>query len=286
MLDINTVNPIGIGTFLMGGGFHREIKRDFADYSKDDEVIAAIRHSISLGQNHIDTACSYSDGHGEELVGQAVKDIPRDKIFIADKLSKGHMLRNAVVPCVKKMLARLGLSYLDLLYAHTANVPESMDEYILGMNDAVDAGLTRFIAVSNFDEQQLKHAMSISKHPIVANQTQLNLVDRERAPESLLSFCKQNNVKVVAYQPLRNQVFFEKYDSEGLRKIANKYNRTVEQIALNWLVNEKGVLVIPKAIQKKHIEDNIKSLEFKLSEEDVKFLDGYDKTFIKAKRPS
>lgn len=280
MLNINTVNPIGIGTFLMGGGFHLDINRDFADYSKDDEVIAAIKYSISLGQNHIDTAYSYSDGHGEELVGLAVKDIPREKIFIADKLSKGHMLRNAVAPCVKKMLQRLGVSYLDLLYAHTANVPESIDEYILGMNDAVDAGLTRYIAVSNFDEEQLKHAISISKHPIVANQIQLNLVDRERAPDSLLSFCNQNNIKVVAYQPLRNQVFFEKYDSERLQEIASKYNKTIAQISLNWLVNEKGVLVIPKATQRQHIEENMQSLDFKLRKEHVEFLNEYD-TFIK-----
>lgn len=272
MLNINTVNPLGIGTFLIGGGYHRELKRDFADYSKDEEAIAAIRYSIEKGQNHIDTAYSYSDGHSEELVGEAIKGIDRSAVFIADKLSKGHMLRNAVIPCVKIMLARLQTDYIDLLYAHTPNVPEEMSEYILGMNDAIDAGLVRYIAVSNFDEQQLVEAMKISKHPIVANQIQMNVFDRTRSPESLLDFCTKAGIRIVAYQPLRNKVFFPKINDERILKIVKSHGKTESQVALNWLIKGRGVIAIPKALNKSHIDENIASLDFELTSEEINIM--------------
>jgi diketogulonate reductase-like aldo/keto reductase len=272
MLDINTVNPIGVGTFLFGGGYDLDLKRDYANYSRDVEAVSAMRYSIEQGQNHLDTGYGYSDGHCEELVGEAIKGYKREKLFIADKLSKGHMLHNAVVPCVKIILQRLQIDYLDLLYAHTPNVPEDMTEYLAGMNDALDQGLVRFIAVSNFDETQLKRAVSLSKHRIVANQVQFNLFDRVKAPQSLLDYCEQQQIKVVAYQPLRNNVFFSGIEHPVIAEIAKAHQKTEAQVALNWLVKVKQTLVIPKAMQKEHIDENLGSLDFTLSPAEIEKL--------------
>ena len=272
-MQLRDTYPIGIGTFLMGGGFHRETARNTADYSNDDKYISAIKYSLEKGQNHIDTALSYSDGHCDEIVGKAIKGLTREKIFLADKLSKGHMLKNAVLPCIHKSLRVLGVDYIDLYYVHDPNVPEKMEGYIEGINDAIDLGLVKYIGVSNFNLEQLKQAITISKHPIVANQIEFNLIDRTQAAPELLNFCKKNNIIVVAYRPLQNKLYFDGLNHPLIVEIAQKYNKSVSQIGLNWLVKHKQVIAIPKAVEKKHIDENLASLDFEISTEDLNSLD-------------
>ena len=73
--------PIGIGTWDMGGGRS-------PDLSNDQACIDAIRYSLSLGQNHIDTAEMYGGGHTDEIVGKSIKGYKRENLFIADKIYK------------------------------------------------------------------------------------------------------------------------------------------------------------------------------------------------------
>ena len=57
--------PVVLGTFCIGGGYYLDIKKDFADYDNDEKYIEALRYSLKIGQNHIDTAYTYGDGHTE-----------------------------------------------------------------------------------------------------------------------------------------------------------------------------------------------------------------------------
>src|SRR5690606_9486418 len=231
------INPIGIGTWLMGGGFFPGVKEPFADYSNDDKQIEAIQYSIEQGQNHIDGAQLYGAGHTDELIGQAVKDFDRDKLFIASKIWRSHALRNAVVPATKEILRKMQLDYLDMLYIHNPFLEESIpiEEYINGLNDAVDAGLVKSIAVSSFNLEQLKQALEISKHPIVANQIRYNALYKTRAPKDLLEFCKENKIMIVAYRPIERKLLADETKNPVVLEIAKKYKKTPAQIALNWL---------------------------------------------------
>ena len=267
------LNPIGIGTWMMGGGIHRDENIIFASYDNDEKEIKAIKYSISRGQNHIDTAQLYGAWHTDELVGKAIKDFDRSKLFIADKVWKSHMQQNSVIPAVKEMLRKLKTDYLDLLYIHTPSVPEPMEEYISGINDAVDKGLAKAIAVSNFNVEQLKKAMDISKHPIVANQLHYNVLMKDWVTKGMLDFCRENNIMIVAYRPIERRLLADECDNKVVLKIAKKYKKTPVQIALNWLIMQDNVVAIPKAVDKKHIDENLGALEFELKEEDMKLLD-------------
>jgi diketogulonate reductase-like aldo/keto reductase len=257
----------------MGGGYHLDLKRDYADYDNDERHIKAIKHSLTLGQNHLDTAYSYGAGHTEEIIGKAIKGYNRKSIFIADKLPKSHMAYSAVIPAIKEMMRRLDVDYIDMVYVHDVNVPEPMEGYIKGLNEAIDSGLINEIGISNANLEQTKEAIKLSKHPISANQIYMNILNRGKSPEELVNYCNNNNIKVVAYFPLQNKTFFDGLKHPLLTEVANKYQRSVSQIALNWLVKHKHVIAIPKASNLKHIDENFSSLDFELSRDDYILLD-------------
>jgi diketogulonate reductase-like aldo/keto reductase len=267
------VSVIGIGTWCVGGGIHLDTGIIYADYDNEKKEIEAIKYSIEKGQNHIDTAQMYGAGHTEEVVGKAIKGINRKKLFIASKIWKSHVRKSSVVPAVEDMLRRLGTKYLDLLYMHSPRVVEPMVDYISGMNKAVDMGLVKHLGVSNFNLTQLKKAVKLSKHPVIANQMHYNILYKKDVPKAMLDYCRKNGIYIIAYQPVERKLLADECDNKVVLELSRKYKKTPAQIAINWLVSQENVLVIPKAVSKKHINENLKSLDFEMSQEDLAKLD-------------
>ena len=273
ILNGKVLHAIGIGTWAMGGARHED-DTGYADYDRDAQEVDAIRYSISKGQNHIDTAQMYGEGHCEEIVGQALVGLNRDDLFIASKVNKTHASRSAVPRATEGMLKRLGINRLDLLYVHGPWDVVPMSEYINGVNDALEAGLTDTIGVSNFDLAQLKRAMAITRHPIVANQVLYNLFERKLATPEFLDFCRENEIMIVAYRPLERKKLADQCSREEITRVAANCGRPVSHIALNWLISQTGVVAIPKASMHEHIDENLAATDFALSAEDMQLLDG------------
>lgn len=267
------INKIGIGTWLMGGGWDKENMLTYSDYEHDEESIKAIKYSLEKGQNHIDTAQMYGAGHCEEIVGKALKGYQRHKVFVATKIWKANSQRKAVVLSLEDSLKKLQLDYVDLIYIHSAKNPYSMEEYMAGLNDAVDKGLAKGLAVSNFNLEQLKQAQKLSKHPILANQMLYNILERSDVTDEMITYCKENNIVLVAYRPIERKLLADQCTNETVLSISKKYNKTPAQVALNWLCSKPNVVAIPKATKLEHIEENLASLDFEMSAEDLKLLD-------------
>lgn len=266
------INKIGIGTWLMGGGWDKENTLTYSDYNHDDESIKAIRYSLEKGQNHIDTAQMYGAGHCEEIVGKAIKGYPREKVFVATKIWKANSQRKAVVLSLEDSLRKLQLDYVDLIYIHSSKNPYPMEEYMAGLNDAVDKGIAKGLAVSNFNMEELKKAQKLSKHPILANQMLYNILERSDVTNEMLEYCKNNNILLVAYRPVERKLLADQCTNEIVLNLATKYNKTSAQIALNWLCSKPNVVAIPKASKPEHIDENLASLDFELSIEDIELL--------------
>jgi len=267
-----TVNPVGIGTWMMGGGIYLESKTTYAIYGTEAEEVIAIRHSIELGQNHIDTAQMYGAGHTEEVVGEAIEGLDRESLFIASKVWKSHATQEAVSYSIEDMLQRMKIEYLDLVYIHAPFPEVEMAEYIQGLNGAIDKGLTKYIGVSNFTLEQLKQAVELSKHPITAVQNHFNLLHKAEFPEEMKSYCVENNIAMVAYRPLGRKMLADECTNTTLLEMAKKYEKTPAQIALNWLISQESMHAIPKASKLENIEENVGALEFEISEEDLSTL--------------
>lgn len=254
------VHPIGIGTWGIGGGM-------YSSSENDPREIGAIEYSISKGQNHIDTAEMYGDGHSEEVVGKAINNFQREELFIASKVWRNNATSELIPSAVESMLKRINTDYLDLIYIHACWDEGKIKDYLKGLNKVIDKGFARAIGLSNFNLNQLKKALSSTKHPIVALQNHYNLVHQFEIDDELKGFCEKNNIMIVAYTPLEGA-----FRNNKILKVAKKYGKTPAQIAINWLISQENVITIPKSIDPTHIDENLGSMEFKLKSEDVNLL--------------
>jgi diketogulonate reductase-like aldo/keto reductase len=268
MIQINETFPIGIGTWGIGGF----IEPVYGDEEKDAE---AIRYSLSKGQNHIDTAEMYGNGHSEEIVGEAIKGLKREKLYIASKVHRNYTKGKEVLKSTEKILKRLNTDYLDLLYIHSYWQDENMEEFLKGVNNAVDSGLAKAIGVSNFNIDNLLWAVNKSKYPIVANQMNYNILHQTEVPEEMKEYCRKEEVYLVAYRPVERKLLADECVNETVLKIADKYKKTPAQIAINWLLSQNRI-PIPKSTDKKHINENLGAVDFEIEDKDLQKLSAID----------
>ena len=269
----NAIFSIGIGTWNIGGGF--ELKPDekykgaYALTDNEDREVEALRYSLSKGQNHIDCAELYGAFHTDEVVGKALVDQKREDIFIADKLWKTSVATGKVRATVEQMLKKLDTDYLDMLYIHAPWEGVPWKEAIPQIDDLIDEGVVLNFGVSNFSVEQMKEAQALAKHPIVANQMEYNVLYKDQVDRAFIDFCRENDIQVVAYQPIKRQ---EVYENPTIIEIAVSHNASPAQVALAWLL-AKDILPIPKAVQKQHIDENIAAVELSLSDDELGQLD-------------
>jgi diketogulonate reductase-like aldo/keto reductase len=246
----------------------------FASYENDEQEAGAIRYSLEKGQDHIDTAQLYGAGHTEEIVGRALNGFPRDRVFLATKIWKSHAASvTAVRKAVEDSLRKMKTDYVDLIYTHAVWDAIPMEVYIEGLNRVVDAGLARFVGVSNFALEDLKRAVAMSDQPIVANQLLYNILERGRVTSELLEFCRRHNITVVAYRPVERRLLADQATNELTLQLARNYGRPVSHIAISWLIGQPGVVTIPKAVTRTHIDENLGATDLVLEAEDRAALD-------------
>ena len=238
------------------------------DSRQDDNQIMALKLGIELGMTFIDTAEAYGEGHSEELVGRAIEGV-RDKVFIATKFPPEHNSYGDVLKSAEESLLRLGTDYIDLYQVHWSNPKIPISETVRAMERLLKEGKIRYVGVSNFSLKELREAQAaISEDEIVSVQVEYNLFDRT-TENSILPYCQSEGMTAIAYSPLdQGKIASGSNRIRVLREIANKYNRTMAQVALNWLVSHPSVIAIPKATNPEHIKENASSADFELSDED------------------
>uniref|UniRef100_A0A7C4AKF9 Aldo/keto reductase n=1 Tax=Thermodesulfovibrio aggregans TaxID=86166 RepID=A0A7C4AKF9_9BACT len=259
-LGVTTVKipAVGMGTWGIGGGF-------IPDYSKDKEAIKALRKGIELGMSLIDTAEMYGSGHSEEIVGEAIKTFPREKIFIVTKVLPENLRYSDLIKAAHRSLKRLKTDYIDLYLIHAPNPGIPIKESMQAMEKLVNDSIVRFIGVSNFNVYQMKQAKACLSIDIVVNQVEYSLIER-KIERDILPYCIKNKITVMAYCPLGRGIL---PNNKFLKEIGIKYDKTAAQVALNWLIQKKGVVAIPKAIKIEHITENAESTDWRLSKEDI-----------------
>lgn len=255
------IPAIGQGCMGIGGYLSK-------DSHQDDNQVKALRLGIELEMNFIDTAEAYGDGHSEGLVGRAIEGI-RDKVFIASKVSPEHLFYDGLLLSAEKSLRKLKTDYIDLYQVHWPNPKVPIDETMRAMEQLVREGKVRYIGMSNFSLRQLKAAQAaLSENEIVSVQVEYNLFDRN-IENSILPYCESESITTIAYSPLdQGQIAGDYKKTKALETIANRYNRTVAQVALNWLISHPSVIAIPKATNPIHIRENASAADFELSDED------------------
>lgn len=264
---------IGQGTWKFGERVHTE-----------KEEVEALRYGLAKGLTLIDTAEEYGSGGAERVVAQAIDGI-RNKVILVSKVSSKNCSYSGVIQAAERSLERLKTDYIDIYLQHWPSQDYEVAETMEAMAALVKQGLIKYVGVSNFSIELLQEAQKwLGSIPLVCNQVGYHLNDR-RIEQHLLPYCKKNGITVMGYSPFgyAPQVFgmlgFPKVGTEGrhlLEELGVKYGKTAHQIALNWVLRQDGIVSIPKAVNTKHIEDNIQAIGWELDPED---LDQIDRVF-------
>ena len=265
-MDYHEISPgvkipvLGLGTWGMGG-------RQIEDHRWDEENVTAIRMAVELGLTHIDTAEYYGAGHTEELVGEAVDPYPRDSIFITTKVWHTHLRYSDLMESMRKSLKRLNLDYVDLYLVHWPNPDVPLRETMEAMESCIEEGYTRFIGVSNFGWSLMREAQShLEDHALVANQVEYSLID-QKPKMDLLPRMQAENRTLIAYRPLGRGIL-AKPGNKALDEVAEKYEKSHAQVALNWLISQDNVVAIPKSSNPVHLLDIVGAVGWELGLED------------------
>ncbi len=231
---------------------------------KGDEGLEAIKNALEMGYNHIDTAEMYDN---EEIVGEAISQYDRSKLFITSKVWPTNLHYEDVLEACNSTLNRLDTSYLDLFLIHWPKESIPVEESLEAMKDLRKQGKVRNVGVSNFNISQLEEAIEVHDVPINVNQVEFHPWYYRK---ELLDFCKENGIILTAYMPLARTEVFE---SEIIQNLAKSYGKTPAQVVLRWEV-QKNIVVIPCSSCEEHQEKNMEIFDWKLDENDVKRIDG------------
>lgn len=254
---------LGMGTWGMGGKFER-------DPINTDESVKALRYGLSLGINCIDVAERYGEGLTEEIVGEAISQVNRADVYVISKVWKTNLRYNDVLKAADGSLKRLKSDYIDLYLIHWPNKEIPIKETMEAMEYLLEQKKIRAIGLSNFSTELMKEAQSHLEHAkIAANQIEYNLGARA-AESNIIPYCKQNDIRVIAYRPLAKGTLASS-SSQIQDGLAKKYNKTPNQIALNWLISQ-GITAIPKSSDRGHLKENAGALGWQLDTKDVELL--------------
>lgn len=235
----------------------------FGVYQMEDaaECEQSVYDALMAGYRLIDTAAAYQN---EEAVGRAIKrsGVPREEVFITTKLWIQDAGYENSKQAFAKSLERLQVDYIDLYLIHQpfGDVYGSWR----AMEEMYREGKIKAIGVSNFQMDRLVDLMAHNKVVPTVNQIETHPFCQQ--VESA-EFLKANNVQIESWAPFaegRNDIF----QNEVLVSIAEKYNKSVAQVILRWLI-QRGVVVIPKSVRKERIIENFNIFDFGLDTEDM-----------------
>jgi diketogulonate reductase-like aldo/keto reductase len=257
--DGERVPVLGQGTWRMGEN-QRAHKQE----------VAALRLGIELGMTLIDTAEMYGEGGAEKVVADAI-DGQRDRVFVVTKVYPHNASRAELPKACERSLKRLRVDAIDLYLLHWRERNTSLVETVETFEKLQSAGKIKRWGVSNLDVGDMTELWSIKNGTnCAANQVLYNLENRE-IEFGLLEWSTDNNVPIMAYSPVGHGRGL--LENTTLKKIAKHHDATTSQIALAWVLHRPGVIAIPKASNQEHVRDNARSIEIKLTGENLAELD-------------
>lgn len=244
-LQGDAIPRLGLGTWRLTGRACRE----------------AVEHAVAAGFRHIDTAAIYGN---EAEVGAAVRAavVPRNEIFLATKVWRDDLRRDALLRSAEASVRRLG-GPIDLLMVHWPNEAVPLAETMDALTTAREQVLTRHVGVSNYPAAMLRDAAARSEAPILVDQCEYHPGLDQGA---LIETCRGLGVGFVAYRPLGQDGM---RDDPTIRRIAAAHGKTPAQVILRWHMQQDGVLAIPRSASPAHIAENAAVFDFALSEAEM-----------------
>ena len=270
----------------------------------EDASRPLLRRAYELGITFWDTANAYSDGHSEEIVGRAIKELAtsRDEIVLATKVfmpitgTPGGLSRKAIMNAIDASLKRLGTDYIDLYQIHRWDPHTPVEETMEALHDVVKAGKARYLGASSMWAWQFAKANAVARTPFVSMQDHYNLLQREEERE-MLPLCADQGVGVLPWSPLARGRLARPWDTSTERSETDAFGKSLyadsdrdivaavekvaagrgvpmAQVAMAWLLSKPVVSApIVGATRASHLEDAVAALSLELSAEEIAALE-------------
>jgi diketogulonate reductase-like aldo/keto reductase len=251
------VPVLGLGTWGMGEA-----------RTRGRDMVAALALGLDLGMTLIDTAEMYGEGGAEEVVGKAIAG-RREEVFLVSKVYPHNATRRGAVAACERSLKRLATDRIDLYLLHwRGEVP--LAETLEAFDALRRSGKIRHYGVSNFDLEDMQELWRLAGgDDTQTNQVLYNLGHRGIEWE-LLPWLRRRRVPIMAYSPIEQGRLLGK---RALAAVARRRGASAAQVAIAWLLHQKGVIAIPKAARPEHVRENRGALDLALSREDLAALD-------------
>jgi aryl-alcohol dehydrogenase-like predicted oxidoreductase len=307
------VSELCFGAMTFGGkGFWKNIGQ-----VEQKEANELVNTAIEGGINFFDTADVYSEGRSEEILGKALGNKRKDIVLatkVRGRTGAGPndvgLSRKHIIDSCDGSLKRLGTDYIDLYQVHSFDPRTPLEETLRALDDLVREGKVRYIGASNFTGWQLMKALAISEkqnlEKFVTLQAFYSLIARDLENE-LVPLSLDQKLGILTWSPLGGGFLTGKYrrgeprpegarrsnpadqflqfdEEKGfdiideLEKTARTHGATITQSALNYLLRKPGVTsVIIGAKNKEQLADNLKTVDWEMTAEEVARLDELSK---------
>src|SRR6202162_5195699 len=299
------VSSIALGTMQFGG------KMNMGNLGQEDTT-RMVKLALERGINFIDTANVYSLGESETLLGNALKGV-RTEIVLAtkvrlpmsDNLNRSGATRVNIMREVEASLQRLQTDYIDLYQVHGWDSNTPLEETVRTLDDVARQGKVRYIGLSNYMSWQAATAVMLQERmgleKFVTAQMYYSLVGRGLEYE-FQSFAEYHNIGILVWSPLAGGFLAGKYSRnnpppvgsrfadagqfvpfdremgyrvvDALKAVAARHEANPARVAIAWVLSRPAVSsVIIAARKAEQLEDNIRGVDVRLSDDDVRQLD-------------
>ncbi|MDT3379599.1 aldo/keto reductase [Labrys neptuniae] len=236
---------LGFGTFRMPGV----------------DAQPAVESAITLGYRHIDTAAMYEN---EAAVGGAIaaSGIERSEFFVTTKVWHDQLGPDALHRAFDASLRKLRLDHVDLYMIHWPSRDMDMAATLEALVALEERGLTRAIGVCNFNLPMIRRAVEEIGAPIASVQLEYHPF-LSQAP--MLAYLRGKGIPLTAYAPLAQG---RAANDTVLAELGRKHGASAAQMAIAWLLDQAGVIVIPKAARPESQKANLDALAIHLGDDD------------------
>jgi diketogulonate reductase-like aldo/keto reductase len=271
MLSIEKLSKIGIGTWGLGGFAERDSKNN------DTKQIEAATYMFNKGMNFFEVSMWAAGGHSARIMSEALdkSDLKREDVFITQAIyDHNNETFDTAKDEVNQFLKIFNTKYLDVVeFSPSAFNKYGYENVIQFLHELLDSGQTRYIGTMNASLNIVEKLQKEFKDRFIWLEQGYNFEIREIEREGIFEFARKHNILNIVYQPLRRNRTANR-NWELLVELSEKYDKTQNQIILNWIVS-KGYKPITKSETLLHIDEALESLEFEIEENDLKLIDEF-----------
>ena len=305
------ITPVGLGCWqFCGSGFGRL----YWNSPLQSEVNDIVKMALDGGISWFDTAEAYGSGKSEQAIATALVKAGKSNgdVIIATKWLPILRTAKNILRTFSKRQHFLSPFKIDLYQVHFPGSFSSIEAQMNAMATLVKEGKIGSVGVSNFSVEQMRQAhAALEKHglPLASNQVRFNLLDRMIEKQGILDTAKELGITIIAYSPLAQGLLTGKFHKDPglvkrlpysrkkaaermleksrplvtlLEEISSSYGCAPSEVALSWLINYAGdiVVAIPGASKADHIAQNVNALNLKLTDDEMKKLDEMSRDLV------